>query len=82
MQTEIKVEYMKKPLQLKRPILLGLCIIILPPVGLFLVWMKKNSRLIAKLLGSLAAIAFGIVHLYLFWGLSDMNGRHTPNHYL
>lgn len=45
-----------------------LCILLLPPVGLILLWMRRDSRLTVWLLGSLAAVAFGILHLYLFWG--------------
>jgi outer membrane protein assembly factor BamB len=75
MQTGIEVEYMKKPIQPKKLIIIWLCIIILPPVGLILVWMKKDSRLITKLLGSIAVIGFSFLHLYLFWGFRvDMNG--------
>ena len=54
---------------MKNRIVLWLCIIILPPIGLVLLWMRRNSRLWTRLAGTLAAIVFGIVHLVLFWNL-------------
>jgi outer membrane protein assembly factor BamB len=52
-----------------------LCILLFPPLGLILLWLRRDSRLATKLLGSLAAILLGIVHLFLFWGLSvEMDG--------
>ncbi len=52
-----------------------LCILLFPPLGLILLWMRRDSRLATKLLGSLVVIVFGIVHLFLFWGLSmEMDG--------
>jgi outer membrane protein assembly factor BamB len=59
---------MKNSRPLKNSIL-GLSILFLPPLGLILLWMKRDSRLITKLLGSLSAIFFIILHLYFFWGL-------------
>jgi outer membrane protein assembly factor BamB len=71
-----EVEYMKRPIQFRKPLIIWLCILILPPLGLILIWMKRDSRIIIKLLGTLAAIAFSILHLYLFWGIKvDMNGN-------
>jgi outer membrane protein assembly factor BamB len=52
-----------------------LCVLLLPPLGLILLWMRRNSRLWTRLLGSLAAITCGILHLFLFWGLKmEMDG--------
>ena len=53
-------------------------VLLLPPLGLILLWMRRDSRLAAKLLGSLAAFAFAVVHLFLFWGLRmEMDGSLT-----
>lgn len=53
-------------------------IILLPPLGLILLWMKRDSRLATRILGSIAAVAFGFVHLFLFWGLHmEMDGSMT-----
>jgi outer membrane protein assembly factor BamB len=66
---------MKYPVQFKSSFVIWLCLLIFPPFGLVLLWLKKGSRLIVKLLGSLAAILFVILHLYLFWGLKiELNG--------
>ncbi len=55
-----------------------LSVVVIPPLGLFLVWRRKGSRLAARLLASLAAIVFGIAHLFLFWGLTvEMDGGMT-----
>jgi outer membrane protein assembly factor BamB len=56
-------------------VIIWLCILLLPPLGLILLWMRRDSRLRARLLGSLAAIICGILHLFLFWGFSvEMDG--------
>lgn len=63
---------------LSNRVVIWICILLLPPLGLILLWSKRDSRLAARLLGSLAAIAFGIMHLFLFWGLRmEMNGGLT-----
>jgi hypothetical protein len=55
--------------------LLWLCIILVPPIGLILLWKRRDSGLAAKLLGSLMVILFAVVHLFLFWGLRvEMDG--------
>jgi outer membrane protein assembly factor BamB len=60
---------------MKSRALLWLCIALLPPVGFLLLWMRRDSRLFTKLFGSLVAIVFGFLHLYLFWGLRmEMDG--------
>jgi len=54
------------------------CILILPPVGLALLWMRRDSRFWTKLAGSLAAILFAFAHMMLFWNLRvEMNGGLT-----
>jgi outer membrane protein assembly factor BamB len=56
-------------------LVLWLCLIIFPPAGLILVWIRKHSRLSSRLLLSFAAILFGILHLYFFWHLRlELNG--------
>ena len=66
---------MKYPVLLKHSFVIGLGLIIFPPLGFVLLWLKKDNRLITKLLGSAAAILFAILHLYLFWGLRiELNG--------
>jgi outer membrane protein assembly factor BamB len=46
-----------------------LFIILFPPLGIVLLWMKRDSRLLTKLAGSLAAILIGVAHLVIFWNL-------------
>jgi outer membrane protein assembly factor BamB len=52
---------------LKSGAVIGLLIILIPPLGILLLWMKHDSRLLTKLAGSLAAIVFVVAHLVLFW---------------
>jgi outer membrane protein assembly factor BamB len=52
---------------LRNRIVLWLFLILIPPVGLILLWMRRESRLSAKLAGTLAAILFVVIHLILFW---------------
>jgi len=55
-----------------------LFIILLPPLGLVLLWTRKGSRLIERLLQTLAAVVFTILHLFLFWGFRlEMGGGMT-----
>ncbi len=63
-----------KNLWLRTRAVLWLCIILLPPVGLIMLWFRKSSLWI-KLLGSIAAIVIGFIHLYYFGGLRvEMDG--------
>jgi|WetSurMetagenome_2_1015567.scaffolds.fasta_scaffold13524_3 outer membrane protein assembly factor BamB len=55
--------------RLKNRIIIWLCILLLPPLGIVLLWMRRDSRLLTKLAGSLAALIFGVLHLVLFWNL-------------
>jgi outer membrane protein assembly factor BamB len=55
---------------LKSGAVAGLFIILIPPLGLAFLWMKRERRLLIKLAGSLAAILFMVVHLVLFWNLN------------
>jgi outer membrane protein assembly factor BamB len=54
---------------MKNRMVVWLCILVLPPLGIVLLWLRRDSRLLTKLAGSLAAILFGVVHLVLFWNL-------------
>ncbi|MGA2260921.1 MAG: PQQ-binding-like beta-propeller repeat protein [Acidobacteriota bacterium] len=57
---------------------LWILVILLPPLGLVLLWMRRDSRLTTKMLAFLAAAAFGLVPLFLFWGLRmEMDGSLT-----
>ena len=69
---------MKNPFRLKNYLVIWSCILILPPLGLLLLWMRRESRLRTKGFGFLAAIAFSILHLYLFWGFKvELDGGVT-----
>jgi outer membrane protein assembly factor BamB len=52
---------------LKSRIVLWLFLTLIPPVGLILLWMRRDSRLLTKLAGTLAAVLFVVIHLILFW---------------
>jgi outer membrane protein assembly factor BamB len=63
---------------LKSGIVIGLFIILIPPLGIVLLWMKRDSRILTKLAGSLAAIVFVVAHLVLFWNFhAEFNGGMT-----
>lgn len=63
---------------LKNRIVVWLCILLLPPLGIVLLWMRRESRLPIKLAGSLAAILFAVLHLVYFWNLRiELNGGLT-----
>jgi outer membrane protein assembly factor BamB len=63
---------------MKNRFLIWLFILFIPPLGLALLWMRRESRLPAKLIGSLAAIVFGVLHLVLFWNLRfELDGGWT-----
>ncbi|MBK5295473.1 MAG: PQQ-like beta-propeller repeat protein [Acidobacteriia bacterium] len=44
-------------------------VLIFPPVGLVLLWMRPQTRLPWKLLGSVVVAGIGMAHLLLFYGL-------------
>jgi outer membrane protein assembly factor BamB len=54
---------------LRSRIVIRLFLILIPPVGLILIWIRRDSRLLTKLMGSLAAFLLVIVHMVLFWNL-------------
>jgi outer membrane protein assembly factor BamB len=63
---------------LKSGAVIGLFIVLIPPLGIILLWMKRDSRLLTKLAGSLAAILLGVTHLVLFWNFHvEFNGGMT-----
>ncbi len=47
----------------------GTASLLLPPVGLALLWVRSGTRLSKKLFGSLAIVALTVVYLYTFFGL-------------
>ncbi len=63
-----EVQSTMKCMWLRNPQVIWLCLVLFPPAGLIMLWVRKGGLGI-KLLGSVAAIAFGFVHLYYFWGL-------------
>jgi outer membrane protein assembly factor BamB len=63
---------------LKSRLLIWLFILALPPLGFALLCTRRESRLPAKLIGSLAAIVFLVAHLVLFWNFRiELNGGMT-----
>lgn len=57
-------------------VLIGACIL-LPPVGLILLWTRRNS-ISRKVLGMLCVILLGVGYIYLFrmWRVSSANDAH------
>ena len=43
--------------------------LLLPPVGLVLLWMRSDTRLLRKLLGSVLIAGWSVAYLALFFGL-------------
>ena len=52
--------------------------VILPPVGLVLIWMRKNTRLITKFLATAGIILLGVGYFYAYegWRKSRSNEAH------
>ncbi len=49
--------------------------LLFPPAGLALLWMRRGTRVPAKLLGSLVIAGIGVVHLFRFYGLhAELDG--------
>ncbi len=66
---------MKPFTHLKNPLVIWACILALPPLGLILLWMKRDFRPFVKLLGTLMAVIMVALHLHFFWGLHiEANG--------
>ncbi len=53
--------------------------LILPPVGLVLLWLRAGTSVVRKILGSLAIVIIGVVQLFLFYGLHvELSGGFSP----
>jgi len=52
------------------PIILLIAAIVIPPLGLILLWLRPRPGVILKLLGSFVIATLGVAHLFLFWGLT------------
>ncbi len=52
--------------------------IVLPPVGLFLLWTHRQAALKMKILGTVAVVLVGVGYLYAFraWRISSANEEH------
>jgi outer membrane protein assembly factor BamB len=69
---------MKKQRWYKKLSVIWMFIIVFPPLGLVLLWMRRESRLLAKVIQSLMVIVFTVVHLIFFWGFGvEMDGGLT-----
>ena len=53
----------------QRPIVILAASLILPPVGLILLWLRHGTSVFRKGLASLAILIAGVAHLFLFYGL-------------
>jgi outer membrane protein assembly factor BamB len=66
------------PYTLKSRAVFWLCMLLLPPLGIIILWTKRDSRVAAKVAGSLLAILLVVLHLVLFWNLRvELNGGIT-----
>jgi outer membrane protein assembly factor BamB len=53
----------------QKPIVILAASLVLPPVGLILLWLRQGTSVFRKILGSLAILLVGVAHLFLFYGL-------------
>jgi len=54
---------------------LFLSAVALPPLGLVLLWMRRGTKIVWKLIGSIPILGFAVAHLFLFFGLRvEMDG--------
>ena len=53
----------------EKPIVILAASLILPPVGLVLLWLRQGTALWRKSLASLAILVLGVAHLFLFYGM-------------
>ena len=44
--------------------------VVLPPLGLALLWMRPGTRVLRKVLGSVLIAALTVAHLVLFFGIT------------
>jgi len=56
-----------------------LAVILLPPLGLALIWMRKDTETGKKLFGSLAALALTAIYLFFFFGSGMFLARPDPD---
>jgi outer membrane protein assembly factor BamB len=55
-----------------------LAAVVLPPVGLLLVWMRAGMSVVVKLLASVGIAVIGVLHLFFVWGLQvELDGTGT-----
>jgi outer membrane protein assembly factor BamB len=53
--------------------------LVLPPAGLVLLWLRPETRVLRKILGTVLITAVGVTHLFLFYGLrAEMGGEGIP----
>lgn len=53
--------------------------LVLPPAGLVLLWLRPETRVLRKVLGTLLIAVIGLAHLFLFYGLrAEMGGEGLP----
>ncbi len=50
-------------------IILLLSAVALPPAGLVLLWIRRGTKVVWKLIGTIPILAFAVAHLFLFFGL-------------
>jgi outer membrane protein assembly factor BamB len=54
-------------------------IVIFPPAGLILLWIRSRPKVAWKILASIAIMAVGVVHLFAFYGMRmEMDGSGLP----
>jgi outer membrane protein assembly factor BamB len=70
MQFEVKSEPWHRSLTV-----IILAVIVVPPLGLVLIWLRRDTETGKKLFGSLAALALGGLYLFLFFGSSRFLAR-------
>jgi outer membrane protein assembly factor BamB len=63
----------------QNPLFILAAALILPPLGLVLLWLRKGASILKKSLGTLAILAVGVAHLFLFYGLQmELSGAMRP----
>jgi len=66
----------------QKPLVILAAALILPPVGLALLWLRKSLSVLKRALVSLPIVAAGIAHLFLFYGLQmELSGGVHPIFY-
>ena len=63
-----------------RPLAIVVASLVLPPVGLVLLWMRSGTGVVKKALLSVPIVLLAFAHLFLFYGLGvEMYGSGTPH---